>query len=482
MPHMPTPSESPHDTPRPDAGEQIPAPGGGATRFVRIDAGGLADAQQSRGGPVSVWLSRESACPIRPGSGLPEIALCAHNAGRWTIDRIGPTPSAGPADPSLTVIDRRGSVLIPGLVNAHCHLDLTGIGPRPHEPGDGFVAWVRTIIEHRPTDPDAIRDAVAQGVRLSLAGGVVAVGDILGAALGAPTTTGLSVLAASPLAGVGYVEFFGIGARAEAAASALDNLVHELAAWPVGTRIRPGLHPHAPNTVSRPLFERAAEIAARDALPISTHLAETPEERTFIADAAGPQRELLERMGIWDERERAHIGHGPHPVAHLEPALARAPFLCAHVNDADDAGIGTLARTGASVVYCPRASAYFGAASHFGPHRFLDMLASGVPVCLGTDSIVNLDTPTRISPLDDARLLARTTDADARTLVAMMTTHGAIALGLDPDRFVFREGAPIAGINAVRVGGVETASTGPAATDLASAVLESEAPPELLCC
>ena len=152
------------------------------------------------------------------------------------------------------------------------------------------------------------------------------------------------------------------------------------------------------------------------------------------------------------------------------------------MNDADDAGIETLARTGASVVYCPRASAYFGAASHFGPHRFLDMLASGVPVCLGTDSIVNLDTPTRISPLDDARLLARTTDADARTLLAMMTTHGATALGLSPDRFVFREGTPIAGINAVRLEGAKNTRARPAGTDLASALLSSTAPPELLCC
>ncbi len=335
------------------------------------------------------------------------------------------------------------------------------------------------IIRERPADPGAIRAAMQDGIEKSLAGGVVAVGDILGAAGGRPTLAGLAALAASPLSGVGFVEFFGIGARTAAAIESLEALVHELAAWPPSARIRPGLHPHAPNTVSRVLYDHAAAIASRDGLPISTHLAETAEERAFVEEAAGPQRDLLESMGIWDDAESAHIGRGAHPIEHLAPVLERVPFLVAHANDCPDRGIETFARTRTSVAYCPRASAYFGAPDRFGPHRFADMLAAGVNVCLGTDSIVNLDTPDRISPLDDARLLAHTTDTLAHTLLAMMTTHGARALGLDPDSFTIREGGAVRGLVAVPAG---PGSTGSGGGDPAARVLASREAPELLFC
>jgi cytosine/adenosine deaminase-related metal-dependent hydrolase len=462
-------------------------PGPGRTT-VRIDAAGLADADRSIRGPVSVWV----ACPADPRpSGEPlGVPVRPHDAGRCEIVRIAPTPpestppestapnQAGSDDHgSAHILDRTNCVLIPGLVNAHSHLDLTALGPRAHDTNRGFVEWVRMIIDERPTDPAAIRASIAAGTGLTLAGGVVAVGDIIGAAGGVPHTAGLGALAESPLEGVGFIEYFGIAVRKVLGISVLHDLAHEIAAWPASARIRPGLHPHAPNTVSLPLYEESVRIANRDGFPISTHLAESPEERTFIAEADGPQRDLLERMGIWDESELEFIGTGRHPVAHLEHVLSKRPFVCAHVNDADDRAIGILAETGASVAYCPRASAYFGAPAHFGPHRFRDMLDAGVNVCLGTDSIVNLDTPDRISPLDDARLLARTTDADARTLLSMMTTRGAAALGLDPDRYRFRDTGPIAGIVAVPIGGDRADPVDPA-----DAVVRSAGDPELLLC
>ncbi len=444
--------------------------------LIRVDGAGLADVNGSVPGPISLWIQRPTDEPLA----LPSHP---HDAGRSRLVHIAP-PNAPDAPDADHVLDRSDAVLLPGLVNAHSHLDLTAVGPLPHDPGDGFVNWVRTVIRARPIEGERIRDAVASGVGKSLAGGVVAVGDILGAAGGRPCTAGLAALARSPLEGVGFVEFFGIGARAAEGAQALHAIVRELAAWPPGARIRPGLHPHAPNTVSLPVYEEAAALAERDGLPISTHLAETPEERAFVGAGTGPQRDLLESMGIWDDAELAHIGRGLHPVAHLAPVLARTPFVVAHVNDADDDAIATLARTRASVAYCPRASAYFGAPSRTGPHRFRDMLDGGVNICLGTDSIINLDTPDRITPLDDARLLARTTGTDPRMLIAMMTTRGALALGLDAGRYRFtREpgsesppgGHPIAGLVAVPVGRAGR-------DDPAAAVLAERTPPELLFC
>lgn len=436
------------------------------TTTLRIDAAGLADARRSIRGPVSVWVEKTGAGAACGPGGHTISARIVH---------IGPLDGPG-APRSDDVIDRTGAVLIPGLVNAHTHLDLTAIGPRPHDPSDGFVPWVNMVRTHRPVEADAIHGAVRLGAERSLAGGVVAVGDILGAAHGQPTTAGLAALAESHLRGVGFVEFFGIGTRREQALARLTTLARELAAWPAGARIRPGLQPHAPNTVSLPVYRAASAFAARDGFPISTHLAETPEEREFIANASGPQRDLLDSLGFWDDTELEWIGSGAHPVAHLADVLAQTPMLAAHLNDATDDAIDTLARTGTSVVYCPRASAYFGAPDRLGAHRFQEMLDSGVNVCLGTDSIINLGTADRISPLDDARLLARTTGTSARTLLAMMTTHGAAALGLDPDGYLLENGHEIAGIVAVPVGSAAPGDRG----DPAAAVLANQTPPELL--
>ena len=139
----------------------------------------------------------------------------------------------------------------------------------------------------------------------------------------------------------------------------------------------------------------------------------------------------------------------------LVGVLAAGRFTVAHVNDADDGAIETLARTGASVVYCPRASAYFGAPGHFGPHRYREMLDAEIPVALGTDSAVNLPEPlTSLGVLEEMRLLHARDGTAAATLLRMGTVHGATALGLPREEFIFqrRSGGPVAGIVRVDIG------------------------------
>lgn len=360
-----------------------------------------------------------------------------------------------PIRPFDRVLDLSDRLVMPGLVNAHTHLDLTHIGPLHHEPGDGFVRWVDHIRANRKSDDTEIEQAVRLGVELSLAGGSVAVGDIAGAPAGRMTTAPARALAASPLRGVSFLEFFGIGKSAAGAverlaAFARDNL-GDVQSDLSGSGVRLGLQPHAPNTVDLSVYRWAAGLSRAHDLPLSTHLAETPEERAFVESGSGPQRELLERLGVWDDSILDHVSFGRHPVEHLRPVLEAQPFLCAHVNDATDRAIEALAETGTAVAYCPRASAYFGAADHFGPHRYRDMLAAGVPVCLGTDSIVNLDTPDRISVLDEMRLLHRRDGTDPRTLLAMGTTNGATALGLPGEALDLSEGRS-AGLIVVEIG------------------------------
>lgn len=404
---------------------------------LRLDAAAIADVALGVVAPGSLLLSIHQNGVSVLAAGEP-AALSAPGL---------PTP-----DRTIALPDR---LLMPALVNAHTHLDLTHIGPVAHDPAAGFVPWVEHIRANRHSDPEQIEASVRRGIELSIAGGTAAVGDIAGAPLGRLDATPARVLAASGLAGVSFLEFFGIGKSAAAAIERIDAFARDgldaLRAELAGTGVRVGLQPHATNTVDLGVYRWVAALAERLGLPLATHLAETVEERAFIERADGPQRAMLERFGIWDESVLHHAGRGLHPVAHLEPVLRAARVLCAHVNDASDAAVDLLAETQTPVVYCPRASAYFGAEAHFGPHRYDHMLRSGVTVCLGTDSIVNLDTPDRISVLDEMRLLARRDGAGPGTLMAMSTTMGARALGLDEDDFTFEPG-PLAGLLAIPLG------------------------------
>lgn len=406
---------------------------------VRLNAAGVADAAIGVVAPGSLLLR------IHPDQVVESLAVGEPAA----LDLPAlPTP-----DRTLDLPDH---LLIPALVNAHTHLDLSHLGPIAHDPADGFVAWVEQIRAGRQQTPEDIADAVRLGIRLSIAGGTIAVGDIAGAPGGRISVTPARVLGESRLAGVSYLEFFGIGRSSAGVIERLERFTAEDLPWLAdalrGTPARVGLQPHAPNTVDLGVYRWAAALAERFGLPLATHLAETPEEREFIAKGTGPQRAMLERFGVWDDSALHEIAKGNHPVEHLGDVLRRHRVLCAHVNDATDEAIETLASTKTPVVYCPRASAYFGAANRFGPHRYRDMLAAGVRVCLGTDSIVNLDTPDRISVLDEMRLLYRRDGTDPRTLLAMGTVHGAGALGLAEEPVTLRPG-PLAGLLAVPASG-----------------------------
>lgn len=352
------------------------------------------------------------------------------------------------------VLDLPDHILIPGMVNAHCHLDLTSVGPLPRPQVDSFADWLRAVRTRRPQDKASIAASVRRGIELSLAGGVVAVGDIAGCVRSGPSLAPWQLLRESPLEGVSFLEFFAFGRGEASGLAAVERALAEAGS----ERAMLGLQPHAPYSVNLPAYQRAVDLAERWGLPLCTHLAESMEERAFVAGASGAQRTFLESLGLWDDAELEHVGHGRSPVEHLGAVLLRRPWLLAHVNDCSNEGIAALARTGASVAYCPRAHRYFGFGDSVGPHRYRVMMEHGVNVCLGTDSIINLpgasDDPLRgrLSVLDEARVLAGEDGVEACTLLSMMTSNGARALGMEESRYRFAPGRGIAGVVAVRTG------------------------------
>ncbi|NBC10881.1 MAG: amidohydrolase family protein [Planctomycetes bacterium] len=360
------------------------------------------------------------AAAVQPADGpshRPGTVVWRDQAVAW----VGPTAEEPPdLVQSAAVIDLPDRLLLPGMVNAHAHLELTAIGPRPY-PGD-FLGWVRMLREHWPGEGDPwsrvpdeswFADAARRGAAMSLAAGVTAVGDIC------RSNDSIAAQREAGLGGIGYLELFGMGPPWDA--PALARL----------TQAAEGLQPHAPYSAGPRLFD----AAARSGKPVCTHLAETRDELEFIADCRGPFRAFLERIGKWDDAFAASYQRGLSPVRWMRPYLEQTRWLVAHGNYLSDADIALLAETGTSVAYCPIASEYFG---HAG-HRYRDLHDAGVNVCLGTDSIVcqPADEVQPLGILPQMRRLYERDRTDPALLLKMATTHGRHALGLPQPDAVF---------------------------------------------
>lgn len=356
--------------------------------------------------------------------------------------------------PANTAIRKSSGVLIPALVNAHAHLDLTSLGLQPYQ-GD-FVQWIGMIIKQRAAVTEqGIADSVRKGVEMSRRGGTALIGDIAGNSSPIP----LQVQREAGLPGVSYFEVFGLTERQDAAIVRMQSVVDNTKAMERGVAL--GLSPHAPYTCG----PRVYASAAKSGLPVCTHLAESPEELDFAASGAGPFGEFLRKLGIWSD---AHTPLGSHPIEAVTNAVDNLSMLAAHLNYVSDHHLALLVERNVDVVYCPRASSYFRHTNH----RYRDMLDAGVNVALGTDSILCLDTADRISVLDEMRLLAERDGTPAETLLRMTTVNGARALGFDDALFTFAPGAS-AGVLELEVG--EASSTDALAL-LRAAIAKPQAP------
>lgn len=341
-------------------------------------------------------------------------------------------------------VDLSNYLLMPALVNAHAHLDLTLLGSQSY-PGN-FVQWFNYILvgwpvllqTHNNDEESLIRAAILAGSQLSKQAGVGYVGDI------SDHPCAWAALAEAAMTGVSFLEVVGLtGQRLEGSLAALSELEKRLTDMSRSRLVqgkgellpKAGVQPHAPYSTGQWLYRASVELADKYSLPVCTHLAETTEELEFVAQAEGAFQKLLQKMGRWRNDLASDYQHGLHPVDWLLPRLARRNkpgWLLAHCNYVQDDHLRILAAHGCSVAYCPIASEYFGHRNH----RYRDMMTAGVNVCLGTDSI--LCQPTHESqPLGMLPVMRRLYRRDGLTpqlLLQMATVNGLRALGL-PESF-----------------------------------------------
>jgi cytosine/adenosine deaminase-related metal-dependent hydrolase len=307
-------------------------------------------------------------------------------------------------------IDLGNAVLVPGLVNAHSHLDLTHLrGAVPYE-GE-FARWAEKIMEGRKRPGAA--EAAATGVAEALAHGTTTFGDVVDLRTFPEI---VEVFRKTGARGRVFVE--AIGFRPESADKVFEAVwdLVEMRALP--PNVETGVSPHAPYSVSRPLLERVVAVADGHGRPLAVHLAETLEELAFLRHGIGPLRELLKRVGADDPGYKPD-GSATAFLARLE--LTRAPLLLIHGNYLRPRDVPA----GAFVVYCPTAHAFFG----HPEHPVLELLEEGVRVALGSDSAASGST---VDLLSETQHLAKArADVPAPAVFRMATEWGARALGFD---------------------------------------------------
>ncbi|MHC4845284.1 MAG: amidohydrolase family protein [Planctomycetota bacterium] len=366
---------------------------------------------------------------------------------RWTVAGGRTVSLETCANADARPID---AVLIPGLVNAHAHLDLAG--SRPVRSEGRFTDWLLEVGNARASGRDVDAEAAAQASQLA-SRGVTAVGDI-----DASGGRALRARRDVPLDGVSYLEIVGV-ARESARARLAQAL--ELVDRGGGGA---GLSPHAPYSVHQDVLPEIARAAARRGLRLAMHLAETPDEARYLRHGDGPFEEFLAAI---DRGRPFESPPGVGPLEYAERAgLLAAGCVVVHGNELEDDDVARLVSHECSVVYC------HGTHRHFerGPHRIAELLDRGVNVALGTDSGMSNEGVDLFSEM--CRLAADRPDIAPIALLRCATLGGRIALGLDGGATVFSPGSRA---DAILLGGapgdVESMTTG----DVAAWILSGSA-------
>ena len=314
-------------------------------------------------------------------------------------DRIASVDPAGERTPDTHF---GNAAIIPGLVNAHTHLDLSGMrGQIP--PGPDFVGWLRQVVAYRRgRSPEQTAADVRDGLAECLRTGTTLVGDI------AAGGQSWGALVDAPVWAVCFREVLGLAGNRVPAVWA--ELIAWMEAHPDTPTCRAGVSPHAPYSVHKALIEAAARL-----WPVCIHLAESLPEKELLDTHAGALEPFLRERGVWDP-------------AGLAPSwdwvawkVSRASIaLFAHGNYLP---AGTRLPPNTTAVYCPRTHAAFG----HPPHPFRELLGRGVRVALATDSLASNPD---LDLLAEARFVAeRYPDVPGEQLLRMGTLDGAEALG-----------------------------------------------------
>jgi cytosine/adenosine deaminase-related metal-dependent hydrolase len=354
------------------------------------------------------WVVPISGSPIRDG-------CVTVDGGRVAVvGRPGAAPTSGERD--------LGDVaLMPGLVNAHTHLELSYLRDAV-PPSPTFVDWVRGVIAARRQPPAPAPAEILQSVNRAIdeavACGTVLVGDI------SNTLVTFGPLARSSLAAVVFNEV--IRFNGAEAAAVVERASRQLEALLPTDLVRTSLAAHAPYSVAPLVFREIRRAIDRDPLArCSVHLSESAEEVEFIRTGQGPWRAMLEELGSWDP---SWVPPSVSPVQYLDDSgFLDERVLAVHGVQMSSSDLARLAARRTTLVTCPRSNRYTGA----GAPPLEAFYASGVRIAVGTDSLASAPSLNVFDELAAMRELAPMVPASA--LLDSATRQGARALGFEAE-------------------------------------------------
>jgi len=330
-------------------------------------------------------------------------------------------------------IDLGEQVMLPGLVNAHTHLEFSSLAqPLPYD--QTFANWIRNVVQWRQgqTDTDWHK-AINLGRTESARAGVAALGEISTREWNAPAALSedaVDLTRSEPQSPQIVVFDEVLGLPPEAIAPQMADAGRHLrvgATRPLSEIERvsdwtAGLSPHAPYSISRELFAEVLSLAAGASCPVAMHLSETREELELLAAGTGPLVELFAERGLWKPGQRAAF-RSPREVLQLLSTLSRV--LVVHGNYLTGDELDFLAgRDQFSVIYCPRTHAYF----QHDRYPLAALLKRGIRVALGTDSRASNPDLNLLSEV--RHVAAHHPEVSPTELLEMATRQGAEALGL----------------------------------------------------
>lgn len=358
------------------------------------------------------WVIPISAPPI-------EYGTVVVDDGR--IARVGARPRATNGQHDGTEVDLGDALLMPGLVNVHTHLDLTVM--RGFLEDLEFTQWIRRLTDAKRAvlDRDRLLDSARLGLVEGVCHGITTYADTCDSAVA------FEAMVEAGVRGVAYLEVFGPDpARCDESLAELKSRVATQRSRETPL-VKVGVSPHAPYSVSDALFAAVARYARHDALPVAIHIAESEAERALVEDGDGPFAARLRQRGI---------GVAPRARSSVEllrnAGILDVRTLLVHCVRVDSGDIADIARSRSAVAHCPVSNAKLG----HGTSPLLDLLAAGVTVGIGSDSVASNN---RMDLLGEARSAilgqrARVGRHDvlcARDALSLATIDGARALGLD---------------------------------------------------
>src|SRR3954451_3096989 len=370
---------------------QFPTPRRAEVRQRRIAAG---------------WVLPIVGAPIERGA----VLVDAH--GR--IQSIGPHQSV-PRPPGVPASEFPDAAILPGLINTHTHLELTGFEGQVADPE--FPAWIRSLRQLKTTrTPDDYLRAARQGLADCYGAGVTTIADT------GDSGAVIQALAEKGGSGIAYQEVFGPHpAQAEDSLAGLQRRLQELSHL-TSSRVRIGVSPHSPYTVSAALFSSVPAWSKKKSLPLAVHAAESQEETEFVLAGSGPFAQAWRERNIPLPESR-----GLRPMAWLSKHGVLTPLtLCIHAVQLGPADIRVLAESGAAVAHCPLSNRAHG----HGTAPIAAMIAAGVRVGLGTDSVVSVG---RLDLLAEARSVGEQAGLTANRQLELCTLQGARALNLESE-------------------------------------------------